>query len=529
MAITATRLSNTGTLLVNGIIDEVVQTTISANSSAVLAGGFDETSAPLVTNGLIAYIDAGRGSYLPASSSGTNTTFIRDLTGGQKADAVLNGTVQWVSNGAGNIASYWWWPRSSAADYISSTLAQNYLDFTIVFQPDFTLTTDGSGLVGLIATSNDTTSSDKSLRFLGANGTGPWTLRNPDNTDGWASSATTYYINGVASTTDGAALSAGWNILGGLRTNTTNGAFASNFAYFLGTEGYGGAVRDFRGNIAAVAFYNRQLSATEQLQNYTYFASRYIRAKPAARIDTSQGNVFVTGSFDEFTGAPYIDANLVAWLDAGQLSSYSSGSGTTWTNLISTNSNWTLTNGPTYESTLGGMFNFVGASSQYAVNNTSLYNTTTYPYFSVMMWVRPTGAGQLLSMLGQTAINSLYHFSLIEISAANVISFLMWNGAETLITTYSATLNTWYHLAITYNGSVATAYVNGVAVGSPLTITWTAPGGLYYGLMATDSTNGGTTGYGNGRIQAFMAYNSGLSADQIQQNYNALKRRYGLA
>ena len=499
----------------------------STTGDTQYAGRFDETSAPIVASGLIAYIDAGRGSYLPASSSGTNTTFIRDLTGGQKADAVLNGTVQWVSNGAGNIASYWWWPRSSAADYISSTLAQNYLDFTIVFQPDFTLTTDGSGLVGLIGTSSDATGSDKSLRFLGANGTGPWTLRNPDNTDGWASSATTYYINGVASTTDGAALSAGWNILGGLRTNTTTGTFASPFSYFLGTEGFTGAVRDFRGNIAAVAFYNRQLTAAEQLQNYTYFASRYINKNPAARIDTSQGNLFITGSFDEFTGAPLVDANLVAWLDSAQISSYP-GTGSTWSDLSPATRNWLLINSPTYESTLGGMINFVGSSSQAAINQTSLYSPATYPYFSVMMWVRPTGAGQLLIMTDTATIPSpSYHVSIMEITAGGSIKFQLWNSLVVTIATYAGALNTWYHLAITYNGTTAVAYVNGVSAGSATT-AWVPPSVLFYGFMISDSTNGGTTGYGSGRMQAFMAYNRGLTADEVVQNYNALKRRYGL-
>ena len=169
-----------------------------------------------------------------------------------------------------------------------------------MFQPDFTLSV-GSNLVGLIGTSNDTTTNDKSLRLSGVNGTGPWTLLNPDNTDGWASSATTYYINGVAYSGAGS-LSTGWNILGGTRTNTTTGAFASPFSYFLGTEGYNNEARDFRGNIAAVAFYNRSLSAAEQLQNYNYFASRYIGTSstkvPPVRY-TKTGNVYVTGELNE--------------------------------------------------------------------------------------------------------------------------------------------------------------------------------------------------------------------------------------
>ena len=66
--------------------------------------------------------------------------------------------------------------------------------------------------------------------------------------------------------------------MGGYRTNQTstlaNGTFGP-FNYFLGLEGYSGDQRSFRGNIAAVAFYNRQLSAGEQINNYNYFAGRF--------------------------------------------------------------------------------------------------------------------------------------------------------------------------------------------------------------------------------------------------------------
>ena len=265
-----------GMIMTSGILDE---TSIAGSSTAMseypngnvsVSGYFDEVTGGLVTNGLIAYIDASKQeSYVRAGAK------IIDLVN-LANPATINGAVTWVANGTNNSSSYWWWPSQASANYISSTLTQNYLDVTIVFQPDFTLNSN-SALVGLIAASNDTTTYDESLRLGGANGTGPWTLINPDNSNGWANVATTFYINGVASTTNGAAINAGWNILGGYRTNQTsilaNGTFGP-FSYYLGTEGYN-TVRDFRGNIAAVAFYNRQLSAGEQINNYNYFAGRF--------------------------------------------------------------------------------------------------------------------------------------------------------------------------------------------------------------------------------------------------------------
>lgn len=218
----------------------------------------------IVTDGLILALDASD----KTSYSGTGTAWL-DLSG-QRADASISGSVSFVNSG---LASYFNFATAASTAYIGSTLAQNYLDVTIVFQPDFTLNSQAS-LVGLIGTSTDATGNDKSMRFSGADGTGPWTIRNPDNTDGWASSATTYYVNGVAYTGAGNLVS-GWNILGATRTNTTTGAFASPFAYFLGTEGYSGGVRDFKGKIAACYMYNRSLTNAEQLQNYSALRYRF--------------------------------------------------------------------------------------------------------------------------------------------------------------------------------------------------------------------------------------------------------------
>jgi hypothetical protein len=217
----------------------------------------------IVTDGLILNIDASNFRSYPGSG-----TAIKDLTN-QNADATINGSVSYVGVGS---SSYWNFATASSANYISSTLSQAYVDCTIIFQPDFTLNS-GASLVGLIAASNDTTNTDKSMRFGGATSPGPWTIRSSSlNADDWGNASTTYFLNGVA-VANGASLSAGWNILGSYRTNQTT--FPASFAYFLGTEGFSGGVRDFQGKIAMCLMYNRQLSANEHAQNYNAFKGRF--------------------------------------------------------------------------------------------------------------------------------------------------------------------------------------------------------------------------------------------------------------
>ena len=218
----------------------------------------------VVTNGLIMAIDASN----PRSYPGSGTA-IFDLTD-KGANGTINGTVPFV--GAGS-SSYWNFATAASTKFISSTLSQQYLDCTIVFYPDFVLNSN-AGLVGLIAASNDTTNTDKSMRFKNANGTGPWQViaSSGINADDWGNPGTTYYVNGSA-VADGASLVNGWNILGAYRTNQTT--FPASFTYFLGTEGYSAAVRDFQGRIAMCLLYNRQLSAAEHAKNYNALKTRF--------------------------------------------------------------------------------------------------------------------------------------------------------------------------------------------------------------------------------------------------------------
>jgi len=222
----------------------------------------------IVREGLICYIDASIAASYPGS--GTSVT---DLSGAG-ANGTINGTISYVSSG---MASYWNFATANQSNYISSGITQNYLDIAIVFYPDFSRV-GGSSISSVLATGTSVSNQDKSLRFTGVNGTGPWTTRNggsADNND-WVTSTspTTYYING-SSSTSAANLSSGWNILGGGRTNTTNGAFASNWAYYVGSGGYSGDNRGFQGRIALMCLYNRVLSSSEQLQNYGALRSRF--------------------------------------------------------------------------------------------------------------------------------------------------------------------------------------------------------------------------------------------------------------
>lgn len=213
--------------------------------------------APVVTSGLVLHYDFSN----PSCYSGSGAS-ITDLSAVGNNGTVVNdySAISYVGSGQ---TSYFNWSTNTGGygpnvfnSSINTTSTNVYQDFTVIFQPDFSL----SGFAGLFCIPND-----KSLRVYD-NG---WTFPNPGNNDDWAASsggATTFYVNGAVSNQ----AVAGWNIMGGA---TTNSNFSSAAQLYVGTSGYGG--RNMQGKIAVVLMYNRALSPTEQLQNYNHYKSRF--------------------------------------------------------------------------------------------------------------------------------------------------------------------------------------------------------------------------------------------------------------
>jgi prepilin-type N-terminal cleavage/methylation domain-containing protein len=80
-------------------------------------------------------------------------------------------------------------------------------------------------------------------------------------------------------------------------------------------------------------------------------------------------------------------------------------------------------------------------------------------------------------------------------------------------------LNTWYHVAYTYDGSNLRIYVNGVECNSTA-----VSGNLKVNARAvTLGSDGGNQKFFNGTIDQARMYNSALTAEQILAHYDALK------
>jgi hypothetical protein len=211
---------------------------------------------------------------------------------------------------------------------------------------------------------------------------------------------------------------------------------------------------------------------------------------------------------------------LVLCLDAANRKSYP-GSGTTWTDLSGRNNTSTLENGAVYDSANQGSIYFDGTNDRVLINCVSntvrAYNSTTH--FIIRLPLYSGGQRNILSYRTQ---NSLY------IGKASNGIFVYYNtlSPDPAFTVGNIASNTVAIVAVTCDASnnLLSTYINGNLIGSVTKTGWstTYNSTMYLGY------DGGTNEYMIGNFYNFMHYNKVLTASEIQQNFQALRGRYGI-
>jgi hypothetical protein len=207
---------------------------------------------------------------------------------------------------------------------------------------------------------------------------------------------------------------------------------------------------------------------------------------------------------------------LLVYLDAANLRSYS-GSGTTIYDLSGLGRTSQLLNGASYNSTNLGTFVFDGTNDYININSlANILPKTAYTKIAYFYVSDFTYANNIISggFSGQHAF---------WLQGSNKL-YAGHNGAwTTVIGNTTLSLNTWYFGAVTYNNATGwKLYLNGREDGtSSNTTTFTGNQEIVVGSY--DSSNNYI-----GRISNVQIYNRALSLQEIVQNYNATKKRYGL-
>ena len=220
---------------------------------------------------------------------------------------------------------------------------------------------------------------------------------------------------------------------------------------------------------------------------------------------------------------------LVLALDAGNPKSYP-GSGTVWRDKSGNGNDGTLTNGPTFSSDNGGAIVFDGADDNASIPHDSTIDFTTNS-FSLHAWVRTDQTGNTRFIMGKgtsIAIASGVGYSLYLGNIGTTWLFGVWDGTgnNSAGSTDYVEVGKWVNLCGVYSAEEGRhrMYTNGQLVSS-LTRTVdsiSTTNSLYVGVGPQAG------GKWDGDIAYSSIYNRALSASEVQQNYNALKGRFGL-
>ena len=219
---------------------------------------------------------------------------------------------------------------------------------------------------------------------------------------------------------------------------------------------------------------------------------------------------------------------LVLNVDAGFTPSYPK-NGTAWYDLSGNGNSGTLTNGPTFNSANGGSIVFDGTND---------YVQVTSPFgdidWSIQAW----------SFCAFMKLDTLGNRCLVNLNSANSSHYIVTNvfytgdrsywyfikNSTSTQTNFTQTTgnfpaNEVFHFTMTYNG-------NGLSTGNVK---------FYKNGELLTTTNGGSAGLSNqsglqiggnywfdGNIYNFLMYDKVLTSDEIIQNFNAQKSRFGL-
>jgi hypothetical protein len=442
-----------------------------------------EKMGPIIsTNGLVFCVDAAN-----PQSIVSGQTIWKDLTFNTTGGTLTNGVI-FTGTGVSSGLSY-----DGTDDYISNingVSTTNQISVNAWIRPRSV-----NNFQHIVDASNNTWH----LAILNTNNVYFWDGFNYQRSGATVNANFNYMVTGVRNTTTNRIYLNGslTESIAGTNNISTN---TINISRWQGINTGATPSRYFTGTTYGVQIYDRGITPFEVFQNFNAMKGRY-------------------GIPDIVTGG------LVLNLDAGNPYSYNpdnTGS-TVWTDVSYTSSGGTLINGAYYS---GGTMVFDGVDDY--VDTT--YTANTGNNFSFGTVCKPTTVGQSLGgdiLAKNYSSGSPYTSWGVDFLSDRTFRFIVADGTVfSFVTSTPQTLNQIYYLFVTYQNKIITAYINGISVGTktntndPVYNDHTLSLGVW---KETPPNN-----YFVGNIYTAQVYNRALSASEVQQNFNALRGRYGI-
>jgi hypothetical protein len=232
-------------------------------------------------------------------------------------------------------------------------------------------------------------------------------------------------------------------------------------------------------------------------------------------------------------GPNTVTSGLVLELDAGNIKSYQSGS-TTWFDKSGNANNGTLVNGPTFNTGSLGSIVFDGVDDYCTLGNVTSLNFNRLDPYTFSVFFKSTNVNPAAVLLGKMDNSLTQGYTVYQLNGRIYTDLGNFSGTANALAVYTSAVlsnNIIYNIAVTYDGSSSTSglkiYLNSVIQST----------NVQYNSLTTNFTNTAPFYIAGrypsaypfpGSIYTTQVYNRALSADEVLQNYNATKTRFGL-
>jgi hypothetical protein len=219
-----------------------------------------------------------------------------------------------------------------------------------------------------------------------------------------------------------------------------------------------------------------------------------------------------------------VTSGLTVNLDAGFTPSYPK-SGTSWTDLSFSGNNGTLINGPTFNSSNGGSIVFDGVDDYVQCAGSFPLTSAT-----IITWIRRNGsqvsfAGVFFTRGGQSITGLNFYYD------TNKIGYHWAAGYYDFDSNLTIPDLTWCMVALSVTSTAGILYLCQSSGITTATNTNSHPSIVLDNIkLAQDDTVAqyGIYRFFKGNIAISQVYNRALSSNEITQNFNAQKGRFGL-
>lgn len=218
-----------------------------------------------------------------------------------------------------------------------------------------------------------------------------------------------------------------------------------------------------------------------------------------------------------------VNNGLITYFNGAIKGSYS-GSGSTWVDLAGSNDGTITT--PSFTNIKGGSFSFNGNNDYVNLGNPSSLNFTSND-FTIDIWAYPSTVSYGTTDQGTLVSKGFQNIELYFYEGG--LYFYHGDGGGTFLSRTISTGNTpnsWYNIALSRESGVISSYQNNVFKAS-----YSASGDLTTNVVADwwiGNRFGSSVNALDGHISIVRFYSRALSANEINQNFQVSRKRFGV-